>query len=88
MAQYLRLLPEDFTALGLLAEVADQQERELEACRLMERVHINPDAIARDINPFDHGSVLYTDVTKTEGLKQALDQHRFDGVFGRARRDE
>jgi sulfate adenylyltransferase subunit 2 len=51
-------------------------------------VHINPDAIARDINPFDHGSALHTDVTKTEGLKQALDQHRFDGVFGRARRDE
>jgi sulfate adenylyltransferase subunit 2 len=51
-------------------------------------VHINPDAIARDINPFDHGSALHTDVTKTEGLKQALDQHRIDGVFGRARRDE
>ena len=51
-------------------------------------VHINPDAIARDINPFDHGSALHTDVTKTEGLKQALDQHGFDLVFGGARRDE
>lgn len=51
-------------------------------------VHINPDAIARDINPFDHGSAMHTDVTKTEGLKQALDQHRFDLVFGGARRDE
>lgn len=51
-------------------------------------VHINPDAIARDINPFDHGSAMHTDVTKTEGLKQALDQHRFDVVFGGARRDE
>jgi sulfate adenylyltransferase subunit 2 len=51
-------------------------------------VHTNPEAIARDINPFDHGSALHTDITKTEGLKQALDHHRFDVVFGGARRDE
>ena len=51
-------------------------------------VHTNPDAIARDINPFDHGSALHTDITKTEGLKQALDHHGFDLVFGGARRDE
>lgn len=51
-------------------------------------VHINPDAIAKDINPFDHGSVLHTDITKTEGLKQALDKYKFDVVFGGARRDE
>jgi len=51
-------------------------------------VHTNPDAIARDINPFDHGSALHTDITKTEGLKQALDHHSFDLVFGGARRDE
>ena len=51
-------------------------------------VHINPAAIARDINPFDHGSAMHTDITKTEGLKQALDLHKFDVVFGGARRDE
>jgi sulfate adenylyltransferase subunit 2 len=51
-------------------------------------VHTNPVAIARDINPFDHGSALHTDITKTEGLKQALDHHGFDLVFGGARRDE
>jgi len=51
-------------------------------------VHINPEAIARDINPFDHGSALHTDITKTEGLKQALDKYKFDVVFGGARRDE
>lgn len=51
-------------------------------------VHTNPEAIARDINPFDHGSALHTDITKTEGLKQALDHHGFDLVFGGARRDE
>ncbi len=51
-------------------------------------VHINPDAIAKNINPFDHGSALHTDITKTEGLKQALDKYKFDVVFGGARRDE
>jgi len=51
-------------------------------------VHINPDAVARNINPFDHGSAVHTDITKTEGLKQALNQHGFDMIFGGARRDE
>lgn len=51
-------------------------------------VYINPEAIAKDINPFDHGSALHTDITKTEGLKQALDKFRFDMVFGGARREE
>ena len=51
-------------------------------------VHINPDAIAKDINPFDHGSAMHTDITKTEGLKQALDKYKFDVIFGGARRDE
>jgi sulfate adenylyltransferase subunit 2 len=50
-------------------------------------VHKNPDALARGINPFDHGS-LHTDLWKTEGLKQALDHHGFDAAFGGARRDE
>jgi sulfate adenylyltransferase subunit 2 len=51
-------------------------------------VHINPEAIEKDINPFDHGSALHTDITKTEGLKQALDKWKFDVAFGGARRDE
>ena len=51
-------------------------------------VHINPDAIDKNINPFDHGSAMHTDITKTEGLKQALDQYKFDVMFGGARRDE
>ena len=51
-------------------------------------VHINPEAIEKNINPFDHGSALHTDITKTEGLKQALDHYKFDMVFGGARRDE
>lgn len=51
-------------------------------------MHTNPEAIEKDINPFDHGSSLHTDITKTEGLKQALDHYKFDVVFGGARRDE
>lgn len=51
-------------------------------------LHTNPEAIEKDINPFDHGSALHTDITKTEGLKQALDKYKFDVVFGGARRDE
>lgn len=51
-------------------------------------VHTNPDAIEKDINPFDHSSAVHTTITKTEGLKQALDKYKFDVVFGGARRDE
>ena len=51
-------------------------------------VHRNPEAVARGINPFDHGSQLHTDLWKTEGLKQALDAHGFDAAFGGGRRDE
>jgi sulfate adenylyltransferase subunit 2 len=50
-------------------------------------VHKNPDAESQGINPFDHGP-LHTDMWKTQGLKQALDQHGFDAAFGGARRDE
>ena len=51
-------------------------------------VHINPEGVAKDINPFDHGSALHTQIMKTEGLKQALDRYGFDAAFGGARRDE
>ncbi|MGL4315254.1 MAG: sulfate adenylyltransferase subunit CysD [Pseudomonas sp.] len=51
-------------------------------------IHHNQEAQERGINPFTHGSVLHTDMWKTEGLKQALDKHKFDLAFGGARRDE
>jgi len=51
-------------------------------------VYQNPEAKARGINPFEHGSQVHTDMWKTEGLKQALDLHGFDVAFGGARRDE
>ena len=51
-------------------------------------VHVNPEALAKGINPFTHGSAVHTDVWKTQGLKQALDKYGFDAAFGGARRDE
>ncbi len=52
------------------------------------RVHVNPDGIARGIGPISHGASVHTDVMKTQGLKQALDQWQFDAAIGGARRDE
>ncbi len=51
-------------------------------------VHVNPDGVAMNINPFVHGSAVHTDIMKTQGLKQALDKYQFDAAFGGARRDE
>ncbi len=51
-------------------------------------VHVNEDGLRRGIDPFASGSVVHTDVMKTEALKQALDKHGFDAAFGGARRDE
>ena len=50
--------------------------------------HTNPDGAAAGVGPFTHGSNYHTDVMKTQALKQALDEHGFDMVFGGARRDE
>jgi len=51
-------------------------------------VHTNQEGLRQGINPFTHGSAVHTDVMKTQALKQALDQYRFDAAFGGARRDE
>jgi len=51
-------------------------------------VHTNQEGKAANINPFDYGSSKYTDIMKTQALKQALDKHGFDAAFGGARRDE
>jgi len=50
--------------------------------------HTNPEGKAAGVGPFTHGSSYHTDVMKTQALKQALDMHKFDVVFGGARRDE
>jgi sulfate adenylyltransferase subunit 2 len=51
-------------------------------------IHVNEEGVRQGITPFTHGSALYTDIMKTEGLKQALDKYKFDAAFGGARRDE
>ena len=51
-------------------------------------VHTNAEGQREGINPFDSGSAHYTQVMKTEALKQAMRLHRFEAAFGGARRDE
>ena len=51
-------------------------------------VHTNQEGLRAGVNPFDHGSEHYTDVMKTQALRQALDAGRHDVIFGGARRDE
>ena len=51
-------------------------------------VHKNQEGVDQNINPFDHGSEIHTNIMKTQALKQALDIHKFDFAFGGARRDE
>lgn len=50
--------------------------------------HTNEAGLRQGITPFSHGSRIYTDIMKTEALRQALDSSGFDMVFGGARRDE
>lgn len=51
-------------------------------------VHTNQEGVEQGINPVTHGAGRYTDIMKTQGLKQALDKYGFDAAFGGARRDE
>lgn len=62
-------------------QVAKQSDVEL-------LVYSNADGIKNNINPFDHDTSVYTDVMKTQALKQALDNHGFDVAICGARRDE
>jgi sulfate adenylyltransferase subunit 2 len=50
--------------------------------------HVNTEGVEMGMNPFDYGSKKYTDVMKTDALKQALTKYEFDCAFGGARRDE
>lgn len=68
-----------------MIEFRDQMARESGLDLL---IHINEEGVRQGISPFTHGSALYTDIMKTEGLKQALDKYKFDAAFGGARRDE
>ncbi len=50
-------------------------------------VYTNQDGVKKGINPFDHGAA-YTDIMKTQALKQALTKYQFTAAFGGGRRDE
>ena len=50
--------------------------------------HVNRNGIDQHVNPFTNGSNTYTQIMKTEALRQALDKYGFDAAFGGARRDE
>ncbi|MEM9280011.1 MAG: sulfate adenylyltransferase subunit CysD, partial [Pseudomonadota bacterium] len=51
-------------------------------------VHINQEGVEKGVGPITHGSKLHTEIMKTNALKQALNEHKFDAAFGGARRDE
>lgn len=67
-----------------MIEFRDRKAKELGIDML---VYTNPEGKAQDINPFDHGSA-YTDIMKTQALKQALKKYGFTAAFGGGRRDE
>ena len=69
-------------------EMIEFRERMRRECGFELLVYTNESGMREEINPFIHGSALYTDIMKTEGLKQALDKYKFDAAFGGARRDE
>ncbi|MDO9304294.1 MAG: sulfate adenylyltransferase subunit CysD, partial [Sulfuricurvum sp.] len=69
-------------------ETIEFRDRRIDDLGLTLLTPVNPEGVATGVTPFTHGSSVYTDIMKTEGLKQALNEHKFDAVFGGARRDE
>ena len=67
-----------------MIEFRDRKAKELGIEML---VYTNPEGLAQGINPFDHGAA-YTDIMKTQALKQALKKYGFTAAFGGGRRDE
>ena len=68
-------------------EMIDFRDRKAKELGIDMLVYTNQDGIAKGINPFDHGSA-YTDIMKTQALKQALKKYGFTAAFGVGRRDE
>ncbi len=69
-------------------EMYEYRDKIKETDDLELKVFTNPEGIKNNINPFDHGSEVHTDIMKTQALKMALDKYKFDLAFGGARRDE
>lgn len=70
-----------------LKEMIEFRDRKAKELGIEMLVYQNEDGIRQGINPFDHGS-LYTDIMKTQALKQALDKYGFTAAFEGARWDE
>lgn len=68
-----------------MIEFRDRRAREV-GMQLI--VYSNPKGDELNISPFIHGSVMHTDIMKTQALKQMIDIYKFDAIFGGARRDE
>lgn len=68
-------------------EMIEFRDRIAEKYSLEMLIYINEDGIRQGINPFEHGS-SYTDIMKTQALKQALTKYGFTAAFGGGRRDE
>lgn len=68
-------------------EMIDFRDRMAKEKGIEMLVYTNEEGVAQGINPFDHGSA-YTDIMKTQALKQALDKYGFTAAFGGGRRDE
>jgi len=69
-------------------EMIEFRDRMAHECGFDLLIHTNEEGVGQGISPFTHGSGLYTDIMKTEALKQALTKYKFDAAFGGARRDE
>ncbi len=69
-------------------EMIEFREKMAAECGFELLIYTNREGLEQGISPFTHGSALYTDIMKTEALKQALDKYRFDAALGGARRDE
>jgi sulfate adenylyltransferase subunit 2 len=69
-------------------EMIDFRDEVVQKEKLNMMIYTNEKGKSLNINPFDHGSAKHTDIMKTEALKQFLSKHKFDAIFGGARRDE
>ncbi|KRE72042.1 sulfate adenylyltransferase [Paenibacillus sp. Soil750] len=68
-------------------EMIEFRDRKAKEFGIKMIVHSNQEGIDQGINPFDHGSA-YTDIMKTQALKEGLDKYGFTAAFGGGRRDE
>lgn len=68
-------------------EMIEFRDKTAEELGIEMLVYTNQEGVKAGINPFDHGSA-YTDIMKTQALKQALNKYQFDAAFGGGRRDE